>query len=560
MDISGIRFDTYYKYEELESLLKGFAATYPGLCDLGVTGKSWEGRNIYVLTLTQESTGEASAKPAMYIDGNMHAGEVTGSMVCLYTINHLLTRYRKDEQVTWLLDHRTFYITPRVNPDGAEKYLTTPHMLRSSVRPYPDPAAGEAPGLWPEDVDGDGRILMMRVRDDTKGEWRPSLKDPRIMVPRRPDERKGPFYRLYQEGYIQDFEGEPFAVNVTRWGLDMNRNFPSNWNPAAKVSGPYPASEPEVKNIVDFILAHPNIGALQAFHTSGGIIFRSPYAYPDNQMDKDDYETMIQLARMGTGISGYPDVSSHGQSTATIVDWAYEHRGIIGFTTELWDMQGRAGIPKERDYSSRKVPDWEQVERDNVKLLQWNDRELAGKGFIRWHVFEHPQLGEVELGGWEPKFVRQNCPPQLLEQECYKNMLFTLAHCAALPEVTVSEACMDEVSDGVFRVRALVQNSGYLPTSISRKGVSTGAAKTVKVTIELPASAEIVSGRKTVDIGHLDGFRQGQPGGMWGSPAPAQSSSRVQWLVKCESAPVQVVISVDACRGGRHSKAVTVGR
>ncbi|MDP2857285.1 MAG: M14 family metallopeptidase [Bacillota bacterium] len=559
MDVSGIRFDIYYKHAELEALLKGFAAAYPGLCDLGVTGKSWEGRSIYVVTVTNKATGEASGKPAMYIDGNMHAGEVTGSMVCLYTINYLLTRYGKDEQVTWLLDNRAFYITPRVNPDGAEKYLTTPYMLRSSVRPYPDPAVAEMPGLWPEDIDGDGRILTMRVRDDTKGEWKVSLKDPRVMVPRRPDDRKRPFFRLYQEGLIKEFEGEPFGVNTTPWGLDMNRNFPSNWNAAAKVSGPYPASEPEVKNIVDFILAHPNIGALQAFHTTGGIIFRSPYAYPDNQMDKDDYETMIHLARMGTEATGYPDVSSHGQSTATIVDWAYEHRGIIGFTTELWDAQGRAGISKNRDYSGHRVPDWEQVEADNIKMLRWNDKELAGKGFTSWRSYEHPQLGQVEIGGWEPKFVRQNCPPQFLEQECHKNMLFTFSHCTALPDVKVTQVRTDKVESGVYKISALIENSGYLPTSISNKGMSTGAAKTGRVTMEAPDGVDVIAGKRVTDMGHLDGYRQGQPAGMGGPAAPAKSSVRVQWLVKCETAPQQVAISVDACRGGRHSKAVMLG-
>jgi murein tripeptide amidase MpaA len=108
-----------------------------------------------------------------------------------------------------------------VNPDGAELYLTTPALLRSSVRAWPDSEEefAEFPGLRREDVNGDGKILQMRVRDDNKGEWKASKKDVRLMIPRRPGERKGPFYRVYPEGTIKDFEGEPFDQHRGPFGL-----------------------------------------------------------------------------------------------------------------------------------------------------------------------------------------------------------------------------------------------------------------------------------------------------------------------------------------------------
>ena len=154
--------------------------------------------------------------------------------------------------------------------DGAEKYLTTPYTLRSSVRVWPEDTQ-DLPGLHAEDINGDGWILQMRVRDDKLGGWKISDKDARMMVPRRPGERKGPFYHIYSEGTIKDYEGQPFDVVRTPWGLDMNRNFPSNWDPSVQGGGDYPTSEPEVKAVVDFIIAHKNIGQINSFHTSGGI-------------------------------------------------------------------------------------------------------------------------------------------------------------------------------------------------------------------------------------------------------------------------------------------------
>ena len=71
---------------------------------------------------------------------------------------------------TRALDTRTFYVVPRVNPDGVELALATPPTyLRSSVRQWP--RTDEPDGLVEGDVDGDGRILTMRVVDPN-GAWK----------------------------------------------------------------------------------------------------------------------------------------------------------------------------------------------------------------------------------------------------------------------------------------------------------------------------------------------------------------------------------------------------
>ncbi len=429
-----IPFNRYALYSELTDYLKALAQEHPNLVKLDSMGKSYEGRDIWMLTITDSSTGPAADKPAMYVDGNIHAGEVTASMTCLYAVNHLVSGFGTDERITALLRRRAFYIAPRVNPDGAELYLTTPTMLRSSVRIWPDQRLAELPGLHPADIDGDGFILEMRVRDDELGEWKVSDRDPRLMVHRRPDERGGPYYRIYPEGEIREYRGKPFEIRPVPFGLDMNRNFPSNWHPALRGGGEYPAQEPETRAIVDFILGHPNIGGLLAFHTSGGILFRAPYGYTDAQMDPEDLRLTLEIGLLGTQDSGYPEQMSGGTYGSTIVEWAYEHRGIIGYTPELWDMAGRAGLSRDE---VQRAKTREQREAIELKLLTWNDRELAGKGFFPWKPFHHPQLGPVEIGGWNPKFVRQNPPPNFLEQECHKNAMFVLRHAAALPEVAI---------------------------------------------------------------------------------------------------------------------------
>ncbi len=542
------QFDRYYLYQEITDYVHGVASAYPELISVQSIGKSYEGRDIWGLTLTNRATGQPETKPAIYLDGNIHAGEVTASMTCLHIINYLLENYGSTEEVTHLLDTRTFYVVPRVNPDGAEKYLTTPFSLRSSVRVWPEETQ-DLPGLHAEDINGDGWILQMRVRDDKLGGWKISDKDSRMMIPRRPGERRGRFYHIYSEGMIKDYEGKPFEVAKTPWGLDMNRNFPSNWDLSVQGGGDYPTSEPEVKAIVDFILAHKNIGQVNSFHTSGGLFFRNPYQYGDDKIDQEDLRAIREIAREGTRATGYPDVKSSNR--ACLPEWMYEHHGVIGYTTELWDRMGQAGL-NGREVMA--ITDPEKREEVNLKLLEWNDRTLCGKGFFNWTPFEHPQLGPVEIGGWNPKFVVQNPPHHLLPSECYKNTLWALNQASALPELEISELHVESLGDQCYKLTALVQNNGYLCTNITNKALQVKAVQTDKVSVK-GDGVEVIGGKATVDIGHLQGYIKAQvnPYG----PTPVKSSARVTWVIKANDG-AKVTVTLRSQRGGTVKKEIAL--
>jgi murein tripeptide amidase MpaA len=188
MPVPDFDFSHYFKYDELVGFLRTMVEAFPTLITTEIIGKSYDGRDIPIALVTNQATGPALEKPGYWIDANTHAGEVTGSAVALYTIHHLLTRYGSDAQVTRLLDEYVVYVLPRITVDGSEKYLTTPHMLRSSVRLYP--YEDERDGLQRADVNGDDRILQMRVKDEN-GAWKVSEKDPRVMRRREPDDFGG---------------------------------------------------------------------------------------------------------------------------------------------------------------------------------------------------------------------------------------------------------------------------------------------------------------------------------------------------------------------------------
>src|SRR5262245_47539259 len=272
-----LRFDHLYTYDELTGALRDVAAARPDLVELESVGRSHEGRDIWLATVTNAATGAAHEKPAVWVDANIHAGEITGSTAALHLLHRLVSCHGVDDRVTRAVDTRAFYVMPRVNPDGAELALAdSPTLLRSSPRPWP--RTDDAPGLVEQDVDGDGRILFMRV-PDRNGSWKVSDRDPRLLVARDAEESgPGPYYRFLREGRIRDYDGVSIGVARETRSLDLNRNFPAGWRTHGEQhgSGPFPTSEPEVRNIVDAVTARRNVCAYVAHHTFGGAILR-PY-------------------------------------------------------------------------------------------------------------------------------------------------------------------------------------------------------------------------------------------------------------------------------------------
>lgn len=546
-------YNSYLRYEELTERLHELAGEYPALCEVSSIGKSYEGRKIWVAGITNYATGPAEDKPAFWVDGNTHAGEVTGSMAALYLIETLLEGYGSDERITRLLDQQTFYILPRLSPDGAERYLSTPYTLRATLRPWPEPE--EEPGLHPEDLDGDGHIVQMRV-EDQNGEWRVSDKDPRLMIPRRPDEAEpdATYYRLYREGTFKDYDGFGRRIARPLYGLDMNRQYPYEWREEAteKGAGPYPLSEPEARAQVDFLLAHKNIFSLHTYHTFCGAILRPYSNKPDSEMDPQDLAVYKELGDRGTEITGYPNISVYHDFTyepgkhitGAFDDWAYSYYGVYAFTIEFWSAARSAGVEVDDFIEFFRSPS----EEAQLALLAWNDKELDGEGFSRWTTFAHPQLGDVEIGGWKTKFTMQNPPPHLLEAECEKLASFALSHASAAP-LLKADVEIEEISPNLRKVELTVENTGYLPTNVSRVAVEKDLVKPVEVELTLPLGLGLVSGERLTKIGHLAG-RSALSGGRWKSPVffqglPSDYAQRLRWVLRGEG-PIQFEI-----RGGK---------
>jgi len=555
-----LRFDTYDDNDTLQAHLERLAADNPAIMSLGTLGRSHEGRDIPIVTVTNAATGPDIEKPALWIDANIHATEVTGTMAALYVLGTLLTRYGADPLVTRIVDAQATYIVPRLNPDGAARALAAqPLFLRSGTRPYP--YEDRQDGLHAEDVDGDGRILQIRVPDPA-GEWKVSDRDGRLMIKRRPNDEGGTYYRVLPEGTIQNFDGHLIRVAPAYRGLDFNRNFPSGWRPEGEQAGAgdHPGSEAEIRAVLDFMATHPNIFGALTFHTYSRVILRPFSDKADSEMDADDLWVYDAIGERGTERTGYPNVSVYHHFRyhpkevigGVFDDWLYNHKGIFAFTVELWDLPTAAGIAEKN--REKKFIDWlrRHPEDDDHKIL---DFVLANAPdmLVAWRSFDHPQLGPVEIGGWNTMYTWRNPPPALLEAEIAPQADFVIDFAALAPRLAWRAVEVHALGEGFFRVLAVVENRGFLSTSGSNHARKMKAARPVRIELRLPDGAALRGGKPIEDLGHLEG-RSNKLGIAFGGGSATDNRGKAEWLVHAPSGgTIELIASATRAGTIRHT-------
>jgi murein tripeptide amidase MpaA len=557
----------YWTYDAMWDGLRELEQRYPDFMTVEVIGQSREGRNMAGVTLTNRATGAPKTKSAIFVDANIHAGEVAGNAVAMYWIQWCLENYPANPEAKELLDHHTVYVVPRISIDGAELYLTTPYRVRSSphIYPYSEPPEG----FVPEDINGDGHILYMRVPAED-GAYAVDELDSRVMRRRQPGEIGGTYYHVFPEGRIDrtsttgPLPAWAKAKGARRQGMDFNRNFPVRWagETGQPGAGPYPLSEPELRHLTAFIHRHGNVAAYVALHTSGGVILRQPSTGDDHTLSETDRFLFTRVAEMGSQVSGYFAGSNYrifasGHEKVLMPgaadDWMYDHFGVLGFTVEIWDLPRHAGARGYAEHGVRTLMELtpEQDAEDDRKIYAWVDREVPENGIFPWRAYEHPDFGSVEIGGLNPKFVVQNPPPAFLAEECAHVSAFLTRLGLSTPKLTIPGVHITSEGPNLYRIVAEVANAGFLPTTSTEKGKE---LMMEDMTAALTGNVTVVAGQSPTPVGHLDGYGSQDS---W-SP-PASQRAYAEWVVKAE-AGTEVEISFRGPRAGRVTESRILGK
>ena len=551
--------NAYLDYERLTAQLRAWVEQYPQLCRLHSLARTPEGREVWLLAIGVDPD---RARPAVWVNGNLHAAELAGSSVALAIAEDALRVHVEPDTLGLaapLLDRLRdvlFYIVPRISPDGAEHVLTSGRSLRSVPRDR-RPERGQSRWI-PADLDGDGRVFAMRV-PDPGGELVEAREFPGLLVERTLED-EGPFYKLYPEGTIENFDGKripsPFFLGDNP--IDLNRNFPYDWAPPHEQigAGPFATSEPESRGIVEFASAHPNIFAWLDLHTFGGVLIRPLGSAPDSKMDAEDLAIFRQVEAWMTEHTGYPTVSGYEEFLyepdkplkGDLTEYAYHQRGAIAYVVELWDLFKRLGMERPPKF----VQFYERVSRaDIVKLAWWDKDENGGRCFPPWRPFEHPQLGPVELGGVDPRVGIWNPPLHELATVCTTQANVFLRVAALVPRVRVAHVERHHLPGGITRVEVRVTNDGYLGTYglPSAKKLDFNEPLYVKARTD---GCELVDAGSTYQVlGHLDGWGHGLHTGQNLPAYPGtRGNTNSAWATYLVRGTGALELEIGSCRTG----------
>lgn len=501
-------YNRYFSYQELENLLLEAQKKYPDICSLEAMGKTDEGRTLWGVTLAANRTQEnpPELRPAIYVQGGLHAEEgmgVTGALAFLHDMLENPT-YRKQ------LETVTVYVLPCINPDACNVCLTKGMAMRSKWGRLPQ----ETPNaLIPQDLDGDGRILNMRWEDPT-GMWKAPADCGGLLVARLPGDTEGPFYHCCMEGVFENYNGSG-QVNTMR-GLDFNRQFPCGWKDMMN-SGDYPGKYMETRTVMEFMLNHPNIFAAFDMHNGSRALIID---LPENTHPKDAKlirkvtsmaKDIIELDSVKDGDYNRGNGAKPNTLPGTFRHYVHETFGILCGTVELgygWDS---AGFSIEEIWNA---PDGTMVQSMVSKIVEVHQKhgsQLAAP----WVKYQHPQLGEVEIGGriWGNSGM-------LLSDDMLETLPKVVSFLREImqwhPRLELVNVKADAMGGEIVRVRAEVINTGKLGTTVLKSAEGYHAKYPLR--LYLTGAEEILSREPVKEFTSLD----------------ALESRKLEWFVRAK--------------------------
>jgi hypothetical protein len=462
-----LTWDRWLDHQELGERMQLMARTWPKFLTLGSMGKSFGGRELWIMTINNPDTGPAANKAGMYIEANVHGNEIQGGEICLYTIWFLMENYDRNPEIKRLVDERVFYIIPTVNPDGRDFFM---HGSGAAARTGHVPMDEDGDGLLdedgPDDLNGNGVIEQIRKHVPGQGTHRLSHDDPRLMEAVPPGE-KGDWILIGSEGIDNDGDGR---VNEDGpGGYDGNRNYAADWQPAYIQGGAmdYPFQLPESRATEEFLRAHPNIAGAQSYHNNGGMILRGPGSAWYGDYPTSDIRVYDEIGENGERILPWYEYYILWQGLYTVhgggIDWTSDGHGAVSFSNELWNGNQYFQSPLlQQQQEDQRTP----ISRGLSRFF-FDDFVEFGEHYGEWAPFNHPEYGEVEMGGWRKLTSRIN--PRFMSMELFhRNMAFTLHHADELPLMTMGETKVESVGGGLYRVWVDITNERLIPTITAR--------------------------------------------------------------------------------------------
>lgn len=521
-------FDKYHQPKEVNALLKSWTSKHPQLTKLINIGKSSGKNDLFILRIAAEKKGspEIDSRPAIFVSANLEGVHLVGTEAALMLIEKLLTKYNSDEKIAELLEKRTVYVAPLLNPDAAQNYFADIRYERyTNERSIDEDLDDLIDEDGFDDLNKDGLITQMRVKDPA-GNWISNPAEPRLMLRADPNKGEKGIYKIYTEGLDNDGDGE--YNEDPPGGVELNRNFPHDFEYYIRAAGPWPVSEKESIALVKFLASKPNIAMVLNFSSENTFLnlqqsgrTRDPVALaripsrmrrlePVMNIDKQDmplmktvqldYKNALEKAKLN-----YPENRAKGVGKGSFIAYCYYQYGVQVFSSDLWaipESQETSARETKRDIPAKNVEMREGMskrgsarkdEHPDIYILNWSDSVLKGKGFVTWTPYKHPTLGDVEIGGFVP-YLKTTPPPSEIEKTISFHADFYISLMNRLPELKIKDTQVKALEDGLYQVTVSFTNIGRFPTSTAQ-GRRAGTSSPIRVHLKMTENQSLFSGR-----------------------------------------------------------------
>lgn len=325
----------------LEARLNQLVSQNSKTCALATLAKSPGGRPVWLLTLAAEGEQPSDERTALLLVGGADGDSPVSVAAALGVAERLLAAAASapDGPESKLLRERVIHVVPCLNPDAYEAFFApVQRERRLNESPTDSDRDGRADEDGPNDLNGDGLITVMRIRDP-QGPWMIDPDEPRLM--RKADRGKGERgeFLLQLEGLDDDGDG---AINEDEpGGVDLDRNFPHFFESGVAAAGIHQVCEPETRALAEFVITNPHIAAAFVYGRDDNLLSvpkgqaRGPEGRSYRDLHPEDikvYEFLAERFKEKTGLKGAGGCRPEGALYA----WLYSQQAIPTFAINPW--------------------------------------------------------------------------------------------------------------------------------------------------------------------------------------------------------------------------------
>ncbi|MBC7418713.1 MAG: peptidase [Pedobacter sp.] len=488
----------YSNSTTLAQRVKILVDKYPQLVKSKVLTQTTGGKAIWMLTI---GAGKTEQKPAVVVVGGVDGKHLLGVEMAIGFAEKLMASATTDSIKT-LLNKQTFYVFPNMSPDATEQYFAKVRTERSgNATKTDDDRDGKINEDGTEDLDGNGKITLMRVEDPT-GKYKLNTDDPRSLLLADATKGENGKYILLPEGIDSDKDG--MFNEDGEGGIAFNKNSSYNFKPFVAGAGEYAVSEKENRALFDFLYDAFNVYAVVTFgptnNLSTPVTFNAPAVAKRiiTGWFEADAKANALVSERYNKITKTKDAPKTQAESGDFSQWGYFHYGRLSFSTPGW------WVPKVVADTSRKEKKF--INEDAVaSYLRWAASQGITNTFTPWKAVSHPDFpGQiVEVGGLDP-FVLINPPYKMVDGIVAKHTEFVIGLAGMAPQLALVNVKTEKVAEGLTRVTLKVMNTGDLPT-YTKIGDRSYFLKKILVKINSNANQIVVSGRKTQTLESIEG-------------------------------------------------------